>query len=161
MMLTPKIAGALALFAFTITSAHAANLAPANEPTLISDPVLSGFYAEIFGGVSLPGTLNFVGGTQFDLNTGYTFGSAIGWETGLGGLSLEPDALQSRHQLAVQSNVFFGTTTIMANAKYTFHLTEASMWAQAWAPTRSTASTSQVPFGRFGVPDISSWLAAT
>ena len=122
--MTKLLRAALLLLLATTTGATAADLLlPAPDPTL-ADPVGSGLYVILLGGVSLPGTLDFDPGVNFDLNAGYALGGAIGWQTGLGGLSLEVDYMQSRHQLAVQGDTFFGTQTLMANAKYTFWLND-------------------------------------
>ena len=118
-------AALLLVLATTTSGAFAADLFVPSAAEALVDPVGSGIYAIVLGGISLPGTLDFDPGVNFDLEAGYALGGAIGWQTGLGGLSLELDFMQTRHQLAVQANTFFGTRTLMANAKYTFWLNDS------------------------------------
>lgn len=116
-------AALLGLFAAVTSGAHAADLATNVQPA-VEDFASSGLYAIAFGGVSLTGAVDFVGGVPSDLFAGPALGAAIGWNTGLGGLSLELDTMFSRHQAESQSNIYFGTVTVMANAKYSFVLSD-------------------------------------
>jgi opacity protein-like surface antigen len=123
---TNLLPAAALLLVATTGGAFAADFVPTpSSAAAIADPVRSGLYVILLGGVSLPGTLDFDPGVNFDLEAGYAVGGAIGWQTGLGGLSLEIDFMQTRHQLAVQADTFFGTRTLMANAKYTFWLNDS------------------------------------
>ena len=58
--------------------------------TVMAEDWVSGFYAKIYAGATLPDELRF-NSADFDINAGYALGGAIGIETGINGLSVELD----------------------------------------------------------------------
>ena len=101
------------MFALT-GGAFAADVA-GQEMTSAAAPA-SRFYAELFGGADLPSKINFVGCCTFDLSTGYAFGGAVGWNTGLGGLAIDLDVLHAHHICTPFPTDYSATTTLMIEA---------------------------------------------
>lgn len=129
-MNTLQIAGAIALFSVA-TGAHAADLITTTAPSAtIEAPVLSGFYAQVYGGAALGGRFTWdpigAGSSGFnDQDLGWAAGGTLGWNTGLDGLSVEFDVLRaSRREAAPFANVGFDTTSAMVDAKYSFQLSD-------------------------------------
>lgn len=126
-----KIAGAITLVSIGMTAAaaRAADLPVAAPAAAIASPVLSGFYAEIYGGGALAGTLDALdsGAPSYteQMNAGWAFGGAIGMETGVSGLSVEADVFHTRRDESGYPDYILDTTSVMANAKYTFHLSDS------------------------------------
>lgn len=83
-----------------------------------------GFYAQIYGGADLAGTLLFGDGEGEDLNLGPAFGGAIGWETPEG-FAVELDALHASRQWNPNTDFSLASTSIMVDAKYSFRLSDA------------------------------------
>jgi opacity protein-like surface antigen len=120
-----NLAGAAALLSLAVTGAHAADLMTTTAPAVaVEAPALSGFYAQIYGGANLAGTLTFGDGEAADLNLGSAFGGAIGRETPEG-LALELDALHTGRQWNTVPNYSLASTSIMADAKYSLRLSDA------------------------------------
>ena len=104
---------------------------PAKEAPQMADPVGTGFYVEIFGGARLAGQIDYINKSDGSsdgvepLNLGPAYGGAIGYFTGIGGLSLELDALRTSTQFTLDANTSVDTLSLMANAKYSIAVTDA------------------------------------
>lgn len=119
-----KLAGAAAVLSLAVTGAHAADLMTTTAPAAIVEAPPMGFYAQIYGGADLAGTLLFGDGEGEDLNLGPAFGGAVGWETPEG-FAVELDALHTSRQWKTVSDYSLASTSIMVDAKYSFRLTDA------------------------------------
>lgn len=87
---------------------------------------VDGFYAEIYGGVTLQDNLYWHTPTfdmGFDLDAGSAFGASLGLETGVEGLAVELDVLRSSALYSGTSNAL-NTITLMGNVQYTAKLTD-------------------------------------
>jgi len=125
-----KYLGAAALMTLS-SGAFAADLvAPAKEAPQLADPVGTGFYVEVFGGAKLAGEVDYTpyaGCTDAPdaLTAGLAYGGPLGVNPGISGLSVELDVLHASSAFTNDANTSIVTTSLMANAKYTFKLTDS------------------------------------
>lgn len=116
------IAAGVAACAFA-SSALAADLI-VDKAVDYATPAANGLYIELLGGAAFPGTYEYDGPDDpYDIPLGGALAGVIGFDTGLGGLSVEGDVFISQRDY--EDGLYTLTTgTAMAALKYTVDLDE-------------------------------------
>jgi hypothetical protein len=82
----------------------------ASVPTSMGFPNSMPLYVQVYGGLSVPGTVMFT--TPDDLNSGPTFGGSIGMTTSVPGVSVQVDLDHTRQEFHEFSGDFISTTSV-------------------------------------------------
>lgn len=114
---------ALALLA--ATPAFAADLVVDEAAGSPAAPDFGGFYAEVYGGVVLPGIATW-NGDDYDLKLGPALGASVGMRTPVPGLSVGLDVMwtSAEYAEAVYSNQFQHSFSGMVEAEYAVPLND-------------------------------------
>lgn len=112
---------AIALLA--ATPAFAADLIVDEAAGSPAAPDFGGFYAEVYGGVVLPGIATW-NGDDYDLNLGPALGASVGMRTPVLGLSVGLDVMWTSAEYTDYSNEFQHSLSGMVEAEYAVPLND-------------------------------------
>jgi opacity protein-like surface antigen len=117
-----KLTIAIAAVALGVAGAQAADLI-VDEPAVVADPVVTGFYAQLVGGAALPGVIDYSSSGEYDMDAGWGIGGTLG-VTVMDGLSVELDVLHLSRTMSLYDYYDVATTSVMGNLKYTVDLND-------------------------------------
>lgn len=128
-MKTVILASLVALCAISADAVLAADAPTTMDPPVVdaAGPDWGGFYAKVYGGLTLEDTLAIDPGTgdiDFDILQGTLAGASVGIDTGLAGLSVELDLTWSSAEYAGGAGYTLDAITLMGNAVFEVPVTD-------------------------------------